>query len=138
MRPHAIIVEDESALSEIYSKALDQAGYYVESFRNGKEALVHLKKVSPRLLLLDLNLPGASGDEILESINKVKAFRDTKIFLISANPYLSQQFSGKVDLILEKPVGYSVLCRLAEKYKPRTRQPAPANLEASLNSSMLV
>ncbi len=138
MRPHAIIVEDEMALSEIYSKALEQAGYYVEAFRNGQDALVHLKKVSPRLLLLDLNLPGASGNEILDSIKKKKAFKDTKIFLISANPQLSLEFEGKVDLILEKPVGYSVLSRLAEKYKPIRKVPAVTQFEAAIFGHALV
>ena len=121
-KPHAIIIEEESALSEIYQIALTQAGYFVQTFSNGKEAAEHLKKVSPRLLLLDLNLPGATGEEILKSIKGVPAHQDTKIFMITANARMGRHLASEVDILLEKPVRFKLLCRLAEKYKPERRK----------------
>ncbi|MEM8862783.1 MAG: response regulator [Chloroflexota bacterium] len=128
--PHAIIVEDESALSEVYSMALTQAGYFVQTFSNGVDAAEHLKKVSPRLILLDLNLPGASGEEILRSMKDVPAHQDTKIFLLTSNARMGRHLAGEVDILLEKPVRYRLLYRLAEKFKPQRSQP---KLESSPN-----
>lgn len=132
MSPHAIIVEDESALTVVYAKALEAAGYYVQVFNNGSEALEHLKKVSPRLLLLDLSLPGANGEEILEAILDMPAHKYTKIFLISSNARLARHLFDKVDIVLEKPVRYKLLCRLAEKYKPKRKGELNLPLETNL------
>ncbi len=137
LRPHAIIVEDESSLSEIYKVALTQAGYFVQTIHNGTDAINHLKKVSPRLLLLDLNLPGASGDEILASIEDVDAYRDTKIFLISANARMGRHLASKVDLVLEKPVRFNLLIRLAEKYKPIRNEEPLIDLGSNFFNSVL-
>lgn len=137
LRPHAIIVEDESSLSEIYKVALTQAGYFVQTIHNGTDAIKHLRKVSPRLLLLDLNLPGASGDEILDSIEDVDAYKDTKIFLISANARMGRHLANKVDLVLEKPVRFNLLIRLAEKFKPARNEQPLLNLDSNFFNSVL-
>ncbi|MFK7801185.1 MAG: PleD family two-component system response regulator [Anaerolineae bacterium] len=118
LMPHAVIVEDEEALSVAFQMALTQAGYYVQVIRDGRQALKHLKNISPRLLLLDLNLPGVSGADILASIKELPAYKDTHIFLVTANTRLAQELEGSVDLVLEKPIGIKVLQRLAERYKP--------------------
>lgn len=121
--PHAMIIEDESALSEVYNIALTQAGYFVQTFNNGKDAAKHLSKVSPRLIVLDLNLPGATGEEILQVIKNEPAHQDTKIFLITSNVRMGRHLAEEVDIFLEKPVRFKLLCRLAEKYKPERYQP---------------
>ena len=118
VKPHAIIVEDEKALATAYKIALTEAGYYVEHFNNGKKALKHLKNVAPRLLLLDLNLPEVSGDEILESIKRLRGYKDTYIFLISANYRLAEELADSADIVLQKPVGIRILQKIAERYKP--------------------
>lgn len=118
LKPHAIIVEDEQALATAYKIALTQAGYYVEHFTNGKKALKHLKNVAPRLLLLDLNLPEVSGDEILEAIKQLRGYKDTYIFLITANYRLAEELSASADIVLQKPIGIRVLRKIAERYKP--------------------
>lgn len=119
--PHAIIVEDQKDLANAYSIALTQAGYFVKIISNGKEALKVLKSVSPRLLLLDLNLPEVSGDEILESIKDLPAYKHTRIFLISANTRMAQHLTDEVDLVLEKPIGIRVLKRLAARHSPNKK-----------------
>ena len=119
LKPHAIIVEDEEALATAYKIALTQAGYYVEHFKNGKKALKHLKNVAPRLLLLDLNLPEVSGDEILEAIKELKGYKDTYIFLITANYRLAEELSSSADMVLQKPIGIRILRKIAERYKPK-------------------
>ena len=126
--PHAVIVEDEEALSVAFQIALTQAGYYVQVIRDGRQAFKHLKNVSPRLLILDLNLPGVSGDEILKAVKELPAYKDTHIFVVTANTRLGQELEPLVDLVLEKPIRIKVLRQLAERYKPvRQAQPKLAD-----------
>lgn len=128
--PHAIVVEDEKALATAYKIALTQAGYYVETYKNGKKALKHLQNVAPRLLLLDLNLPEVSGDEILEAISHLRGYKDTHILLITANYRLAEELTDSADLVLQKPISIRVLRNIVERYKPLKRdemvEPVPA------------
>jgi len=118
--PHAIIVEDEESLSTIFRKAINMAGYSVEVFSNGQEALNRLEDFTPNLLLLDLHLPQVRGDEIIDTIRDNPAFDDTRIILATADARLGSQIESKADLVLIKPIRFSTLKRLAARLKPLT------------------
>ncbi len=120
MVPHAIIVEDEETLSTIFRKAINMAGYSVEVFANGQDALNRLEDFTPNLLLLDLHLPLVMGDEIIDTIRENPAFKDTRIILATADARLGSHVESKADLVLIKPIRFSTLKRLAARLKPLT------------------
>ena len=116
--PHAIIVEDDEALALIFSHALSSAGFSIEVIENGRVALNRLMANAPDLLLLDLNLPEVAGDEIIEAIYQTPAFANTRIVLATANARLAHHIRDKVDLVLNKPIRFSMLKRLASRFNP--------------------
>ncbi|HXK52515.1 response regulator [Candidatus Nomurabacteria bacterium] len=63
-----ILIEDEQALSEVYSEVLRDAGYEVSQCFDGEEGLKTLRAGSWDLLLLDLMLPKIDGIEILQQL----------------------------------------------------------------------
>ncbi len=65
IKPIALIVEDDQDLATLFRHVLDVAGYQTESILDGKEAMERLEEFPPHLVLLDLQLPGMSGVEIL-------------------------------------------------------------------------
>ena len=121
MLPHAIIVEDEETLSTIFRKAINMAGYSVEVFANGQDALNRLEDAIPHLLLLDLHLPQVMGDEIIDTIRQNPAFDDTRIILATADARFGTQIESKADLVLIKPIRFSTLKRLASRLNPLVR-----------------
>lgn len=67
-----LLLEDEQMLSEAISEYLVSLGHRVTPFYNGDDALDILKKETYDLLILDINVPGINGLELLESLHTLK------------------------------------------------------------------
>lgn len=65
-----LLVDDDDAVLETTQPILRQAGYQVNTARNGFEALAALRGSVPELLISDLNMPGMSGFELLGVVRK--------------------------------------------------------------------
>lgn len=67
---HIVIVEDEFLIREELSIMLHKANYQVSEIYEFKDVVEQLLKLSPDLILLDLNLPGTSGFHICREIKQ--------------------------------------------------------------------
>ena len=76
--PNILIIDDDAHINDIVSKALRSEGYSVSSAYSGTEALMLLSRSTPDLILLDLMLPGLSGEELLPKI------KDIPVIVVSA------------------------------------------------------
>jgi two-component system response regulator PilR (NtrC family) len=65
-----LIVDDEEVLQDVLRSLLRHEGYETVSARSGEEALTILRQGDIDLVLLDLMLPGMSGQEVLQQIRK--------------------------------------------------------------------
>ncbi len=65
-----VIVEDEDKLAEILSDYLVKAGYTTHIISNGTTALEEIKHLNPKLVVLDLMLPGTDGITLCREIRK--------------------------------------------------------------------
>lgn len=63
-----LIVEDDPALCEMYKLKLERHGYEVRTAGGGEEGLAIAGSFFPDLILLDLLMPGMSGDQMLERL----------------------------------------------------------------------
>lgn len=70
--PNILIVEDDININNLLYEVLVKAGYMCEQAFSGTEAklLLNIKEKAYTLVLLDLMLPGASGEEVLKEIRK--------------------------------------------------------------------
>ena len=70
--PNILIVEDDININNLLCEVLVKAGYTCEQAFSGTEAklLLDIKEKAYTLVLLDLMLPGASGEEVLKEIRK--------------------------------------------------------------------
>ena len=59
-----LLVEDEPSVGGLVRTYLERSGYRVVWVRSGEEALVELGRQSPRLVVLDVGLPGMDGFEV--------------------------------------------------------------------------
>lgn len=69
--PHILMIDDDAHINDIVSRALQAEGYRVTSAYSGTEALLLLTQQKPDLILLDLMLPGLSGEELLPQIQNI-------------------------------------------------------------------
>lgn len=81
MNIKVLIVEDDNDINNLLSDMLKDNGYNVECAYSGTEALIYLKHEKIDIVLLDLMLPGKSGEEVLQ---EVRSKYTMPIIIISA------------------------------------------------------
>lgn len=65
-----LIVEDDGDINNLLREMLLNEGYKVESAYSGTEALMYIKQGEYEIVLLDLMIPGKSGEEVLGCIRE--------------------------------------------------------------------
>jgi CheY-like chemotaxis protein len=60
-----LVVDDEPQLRLLYAEFLDLLGFRICTARNGTEALAMVEQERPQLILLDVEMPGMNGIEVL-------------------------------------------------------------------------
>lgn len=71
MRNYILIVEDDNEINHMLQDLLKSHGFETVSAFSGTEALLHVEKEAPMAVILDLMLPGMTGEELLEKIKKI-------------------------------------------------------------------
>lgn len=116
--PFAMIIEDNPEQSEIFTKALQLAGFEVEAILDGQAAMDRLAVTIPQVVVLDLHLPHVSGDKILTQIRSDERLSMTRVILATANPHMADSLRDDSDLVLIKPISFTQLKSLAERLRP--------------------
>jgi DNA-binding response OmpR family regulator len=113
MKKHSVlIIEDDPKLNEIMLLTL-QADFEIETCTSGDDGLRRLSEFTPQIVVLDLNLPGASGREILTAIRTDERFAKTRVILATADERQAETMTDEVDIVLLKPVSPVQLRELA-------------------------
>lgn len=98
MEDKILIVDDEEHILELLKFNLENAGFKVITASNGIEALEYLKNSLPKLILLDLMLPGMDGYDVCKEIRREKNLSNIPIIMITAR-------SEELDKILGLELG---------------------------------
>ena len=87
-----LIVEDEKQLCDTIAKSLYAAGYEVDTCYDGDEALDYVLTEEYDLIVLDLNLPGRDGMNILRELRQDND--ETKVIILSARSQIADKVEG--------------------------------------------
>ena len=104
-----LIVEDNDELAEVLLDFLVAEGYEAEIAGNGYEALELFSAHSPRLVILDIMLPGMDGFTVCTEIRRLS---DVPVIIVSARGEKTDMLDGLglgADDYIEKPVSYTHL-----------------------------
>jgi putative two-component system response regulator len=117
-----LIVDDLASIREIMSRALVKEGYTCSVAGDGDAALAKLRDAEFHLVLLDLNMPGKSGIEVLKEI--VTHHPDAAVIIITANDdtetAIELMKAGAYDYVV-KPVNLSTLSLRVERALDRRK-----------------
>jgi two-component system, OmpR family, response regulator RegX3 len=123
-RARILFVEDEASISEPFSHQLERAGFEPVVARTGAEALKASSRVTPDLVLLDLNLPDVDGHEVCRELRRRS---DVPIVMLTARGTDIDRIVGLelgADDYVVKPFnGRELLSRIRAVLR-RTRRPA--------------
>lgn len=99
---YILVVDDDMDIGNLLEELLHQEGYGVLRAYSGSEALLLLEKRRPDLILLDLMLPGLSGEELLPKLRgipvivvsaKVDVTDKVRLLLDGAADYITKPFA---------------------------------------------
>ena len=76
-----LIIEDDNDINLLLKSVVENIGYTAVQAYSGTEGLIHLKNEHFNLILLDLMLPGISGEELLSELRSSKTM---PVIVISA------------------------------------------------------
>jgi diguanylate cyclase (GGDEF)-like protein len=123
VKPFAIIADDDRDTAALFRHAVDMAGFRTEIAFHGDIGLKRILQSKPDLVLLDLNLPGVSGREILEIIRTDERLSHTKVIVVTAYANIADSLSKQPDLLLLKPVSIEQLTGLLSRIKLSIKGP---------------
>ena len=87
-----LIVEDEKQICDMVAKSLYAAGYEVDTCYDGTEALEYVLAENYDLIVLDPNLPGIDGMDILRELRQSN--EETKVLILSARGQIVDKVEG--------------------------------------------
>ncbi|HSD62041.1 MAG TPA: sigma-54 dependent transcriptional regulator [Burkholderiales bacterium] len=121
--PHAVlIIEDEVILSKNLAKFLEREGFEAKVVPDGEQGLKTLDSFRPDAVLLDYNLPGINGLEVLQKIRQRD--RHVKVIMVTGHGNVQvavDAMKGGADDYLAKPVVLTELKLLLENALGRER-----------------
>jgi len=124
MSNFALIIEDDQDLSEIFAEAVHNAGYEIETIREGRTAQRRLQEVQPDLIILDMHLPYISGIDLFDQIKSDDRMKNTIVVVSTADARIGEAYSEKADFVLIKPISYTQLRDLTARL---LNQPYPTS-----------
>jgi len=86
-----LVVEDESAIVEAVSYALELEGFQVASAASGREGLDAARRLKPSVVLLDVMLPGMSGLDVCRQLRRES---DVPIIMLTAKEGEADKVAG--------------------------------------------
>ncbi len=100
-----MLVDDERGLLELFASLVARLEYDVISVNDGAVALDILRRVTPDLLVLDLGLPGISGDDVLRYVRGEPRLAQMKVVILTARPHLISEIEPLgIDAWYTKPI----------------------------------
>jgi two-component system KDP operon response regulator KdpE len=98
-----LVVDDEKSTRTVITRALQLSGYLVDGVENGAQALKYLAETHCDVMLLDLNMPVMSGDQVMDVVRE--CYPDLQVIILTAHATLNSAITavktGAVDYLIK-------------------------------------
>jgi two-component system, OmpR family, phosphate regulon response regulator PhoB len=102
----AVIAEDDPDIRLLLTHSLEDWGFEVVALDTGDRAMTAIREIRPDIVLLDINMPGLSGHEIIKVMRREPGLRDIPAMLITAEtagPVAQSGLAQGADDYVRKP-----------------------------------
>jgi two-component system, OmpR family, phosphate regulon response regulator PhoB len=122
-----LIVEDHPTMREAMKLILEHEGFEIREAPDGAAALAMVRDQPPDLMFLDLNIPGASGADVLTELKRDPTTKDVRVIIVTATGEEGREFvlSLGADEYFTKPFSPTALLRTVERVLAGPDEPAP-------------
>lgn len=114
-----LIVEDNEQNMYLSTFLLEKNGYEVIQARDGPEGIQRAAEVRPALILLDIQLPGMDGFEVLRRLRENPQLDDVPILAVTSHAMAGDReriLKAGCDGYLEKPIDPTTFTSVVERH----------------------
>ena len=114
MHIQILIVEDDEHICNTMQAFLQDEGYKVDTCYNGDKALEQFYNKNYNLLILDIMLPGISGQELLKKFRKISNMPVLMVTALTDDSHQLDAFNSRADDYVTKPFSMPILIKRVE------------------------
>ena len=118
-KPKVLVIEDDEYSRDALAHLLTAEGYEADSASDGESGLASAHATPPDVIVLDLNLPGIDGKQVIQMIRCDEQLKELPILIVTGDEDRAAQ--SAVDLgadgYLTKPVEFDALIRAIDRLK---------------------
>lgn len=85
-RPVILVVDDDAPILLLMRNILREFGFDAVAAGSGPQAIEEARKRRPDLILLDRNMPGMNGDEVLRELRQTQTLHEVPVLILSGEP----------------------------------------------------
>lgn len=93
-KPLILAVDDDGPILVLMRSLLQEFGFEPVLANNGAQALERARARTPHLVLLDKNMPGMSGRQVVEAMRADTALRDVPVVMLTGEPMSEEELEG--------------------------------------------
>jgi CheY-like chemotaxis protein len=94
MRSTILVVDDDEPILGLMRNILREFAFQAVTASTGPEALALARERSPDLILLDKNMPGMSGEEVIEALRRDSSLKSIPILIVSGEPLMPEELTA--------------------------------------------
>lgn len=116
---HALVVDDNQLNSRLVALFLKRLGWQARSVDSGEAALAMLATETFDLVLLDMRMPGLSGEQVCQRIRKDLGLSDLTVIAYTAHSMPEEKtriLASGFDGLLIKPLSFTDLRQLCDEF----------------------
>lgn len=115
-----LLADDDRLTRDLMAHALRECGYEVIEAEDGHQAYSQVQVHEPRVVLLDINMPGMNGLEFLDKLRRIPRRKDVPVIMITSSSdkdeVLRAANLGIDDYVLKTNFSVDGLLEKIEKY----------------------
>ena len=113
---YILLVDDDKATHDVVKRAIRKEGHTVYSAFDGDEGVEQARKFKPKLILLDVLMPGRDGWSVLKEIKNDKNLKDVPVVITSVLNEESLASSLGADDYMKKPIDRTFFLNIVKRY----------------------
>jgi chemosensory pili system protein ChpA (sensor histidine kinase/response regulator) len=126
---YILVVDDSPSIRRGLELMLQEAGYAVQTARDGLDAIEHITHVYPRLIVLDVEMPQMTGYELLEVLHSHAPFQHLRTIMLTSRtaPHYRDHalHLGAVDYLVKPVTSATLLAAIKQALTHTARSSQP-------------
>ncbi len=134
MKAQILVVEDQSATSDLICEVLRAEGYEVQPVNSGSKARESVQRAQPELIILDRGLPDCDGLDLLAELRQKPSLQALPVLVLTAKKAVEDRvlgLKGGADDYLTKPFNTEELVARVEALLRRTGKGPPPPVQSA-------